>query len=194
MKDFMKSIVTKSAIGENQVHIGVMQYSSDTKIEFDLTEIYSKEVMLEAIDNMKHMKQYTETGKAITEVSQYFYEVNGGRPNVGQRLIIITDGQSQDAVRGPAEALRDKNVVIYAIGVDQADTTQLRELSGSADMVFYVGKFDSLKQLETKLILKLCDEGKSSGNIRENYFSQVLWRLCPEVKGRVWRFLLQTKH
>lgn len=161
MKDFMKSIITKSAIGENQVHIGVMQYSSDPKIEFKLTHSYSKEVLLGAIDDMKHIKERTETGKAITEVSQYFYEVNGGRPNVGQRLIIITDGESQDEVSGPAAALRDNNVVIYAIGVDQADTKQLRELSGSSDTVFYVGRFDSLKQLESKLILKLCDKGKS---------------------------------
>ncbi|KAG7232267.1 hypothetical protein INR49_009312, partial [Caranx melampygus] len=158
MKEFMKSIIRKSTIGKNQVHIGVMQYSTRQKMEFRLTDIYSKDRMLEAIDNMKHMKGGTLTGRAIREVSNHFDGVNGGRRNVGQRLIIITDGKSQDVVSGPATALRGKNVMIYAIGVDEADTTQLRELSGSADMVFYVGRFDSLETLESKLILKICQE------------------------------------
>uniref|UniRef100_A0A665U2F6 VWFA domain-containing protein n=1 Tax=Echeneis naucrates TaxID=173247 RepID=A0A665U2F6_ECHNA len=161
MKDFIKSLVSKSAIGKNDMHIAVMQFSSEPKMEFSLDTYYSQDEILKAIDAMQQMDQNTYTGKAIKEVSQYFSQSRGGRPGIGQRLLIITDGKAQDDVKVPAAELRAKNVVIYAIGVDRAETSQLKDLSGSQERVFYEKDFDELKQLENQLVVKLCEQGKS---------------------------------
>ncbi|XP_026172744.1 collagen alpha-6(VI) chain-like [Mastacembelus armatus] len=158
MKDFMKSVVNKSIIGQNDVHVGVMQFSSNNKLEFPLNRYYNKQKILEAIDSMQQMNEGTHTGQAITEVSKYFDKERGGRRGLGQRLVVITDGKAQDEVKGPSEALRAKGVVIYAIGVHKANNTQLLDISGSADRRFYEGSFESMKHLDRQLALKLCDE------------------------------------
>ncbi|XP_035862083.1 collagen alpha-3(VI) chain-like [Sander lucioperca] len=156
MKEFMKAVISKSAIEQNKVHVGLMQFSTDNRLEFPLTRYYSREEILKAIDNMKQLDQGTLTGKALTEVSQYFDKTNGGRPDISQRLIVITDGEAKDEVIGPADALRKKGVVVYAIGVVDANTTQLGEIAGSLDRVYSEKNFDALKDLESQVALELC--------------------------------------
>ena len=83
-----------------------------------------------------------------------------------QRLVVITDGEAQDEVKGPAEALRAKGVVIYAIGVVDADTTQLLEISGSPDRMYAERDFDALKDLESQVALELCDPERGETHAR----------------------------
>lgn len=157
MKSFMKSVISKSFVGQNEVHIGIMQFSTVQKLEFPLNKYYSKEEMSRAIDNMQQIGGGTHTGGAITDVTQYFDPSNGGRPDLRQRLVVITDGEAQDEVKGPAAALRAKGVMIYAIGVVDANTTQLLEISGSPDRMYAERDFDALKDLESQVALELCD-------------------------------------
>ncbi|XP_037836012.1 collagen alpha-6(VI) chain isoform X2 [Kryptolebias marmoratus] len=157
MKEFMKSVVRKSFIGKNDVHIGVMQFSTEQKVEFPLSRYFTKDEMLAGINGMQQMGGGTLTGQAIAEVSQYFDPARGGRPDLRQRLIVITDGEAQDEVKGPAEDLRAKGVVVYAIGVVDANTTQLLEISGSPDRMYAERDFDALKDLERQVSLELCD-------------------------------------
>ncbi|CAI5661505.1 unnamed protein product [Oreochromis niloticus] len=158
MKDFMKSVISKSIIGLDKVHVGLMQYSTTSRLEFDLTTHYNLEGMLNTIDDMEQMNEGTRTGRAITEVSQYFDAARGGRPWVKQWLVVITDGKSQDNVREPARALRDKGVVTYSIGVDKANSSKLSDISGSSQRVFIENTFDGLKELGTKLALEFCEK------------------------------------
>ncbi|XP_044062813.1 collagen alpha-6(VI) chain-like isoform X2 [Siniperca chuatsi] len=157
MKEFMKSVISKSIIGQNEVHVGVMQFSTIQQLEFPLNRYYSKEGMSRAINDMQQIGGGTHTGEAITDVSQYFDATRGGRTNLRQRLIVITDGEAQDEVKGPAAALRAKGVVVYAIGVVDANTTQLLEISGSPDRMYTERDFDALKDLDNQLALELCD-------------------------------------
>ncbi len=160
----MKSVISKSMIGQNEVHVGVMQFSTVQNLDFPLNRYYSKEEMLRSIDGMQQIGGGTLTGAAITDVSQYFDASRGGRPGLRQRLVVITDGEAQDEVKSPAAALRAKGVVVYAIGVDKANKHQLVEISGSLDKVFTERNFDALKDLESQVALELCDptRGKSS--------------------------------
>ncbi|KAK2845177.1 hypothetical protein Q5P01_011836 [Channa striata] len=157
MKEFMKSVISKSFIGKNEVHVGVLQFSTVKKLEFPLNRYYTKEEMSSTIDAMQQLGGGTHTGEAITEVSRYFDGTRGGRPDLRQRLVVITDGEAQDEVKGPAEALRAKGVVVYAIGVVDANTTQLLEISGSPDRMYAERDFDALKDLESQVALELCD-------------------------------------
>uniref|UniRef100_A0A3Q2UP15 Collagen type VI alpha 6 chain n=1 Tax=Fundulus heteroclitus TaxID=8078 RepID=A0A3Q2UP15_FUNHE len=157
MKDFMKSIVGSSFVGKNEVHVGVMQFAGIQQPQFSLNEYFTKDEMIAAIDGMEQIGGGTLTGRAISEVSQYFDPANGGRPSLAQRLVVITDGEAQDNVKAPAEELRAKGVLVYAIGVVDANTTQLLEISGSADRMYTARDFDALQDLERQLSLELCD-------------------------------------
>ncbi|XP_073340800.1 collagen alpha-6(VI) chain-like [Pagrus major] len=156
MKDFMKTVIG-SMIEQNEMHFGVMQFSTDQKVEFRLDRYSIKNDMLRAVDDMTQVGGGTLTGAAITEVSQYFDPYRGGRAGVDKRLIVITDGEAQDEVTGPAEVLRAKGVMVYAIGVENANTTQLLQICGSSENVFNQRNFDELTDLQSKVTLKLCD-------------------------------------
>lgn len=171
MKDFMKSVVSKSNIGQNDVHIGVMQFSTLQKVEFPLDQYYTKDELFGAIDDMQQLGGGTHTGAAIRDVTQYFTQARGGRPGMGQRLVVITDGEAQDQVKGPAEDLRATAVMIYAIGVVNANTTQLLEISGSHDRMYVERDFDALKDLEGQLALEVCnpERGKSRQGLSQTH-------------------------
>ncbi|KAM9353570.1 collagen alpha-6(VI) chain-like [Symphorus nematophorus] len=160
MKNFMKSVISKIVVRQDWVHVGVMQYSTDYKVEFSLNQYYSIEEISRAIDGMQHMSKGTRTGEAITEVSRYFDRNEGGRPDLSQRLVVITDGKSQDAVTEPARRLRNKGVMIYAIGVAEANTDELRDISGPSNRVFNERNFDALQDLESQVAVEICKSTK----------------------------------
>lgn len=162
MKDFMKSLVQKSNIGKDQVHVGVLQYSTVQKLEFRLIQYYSKDQLTKAIDAMEQIGGGTHTGEAISAVSQYFDAQNGGRPALKQRLVVVTDGESQDDVKEPAEALRAKGVIVYSIGVVAANTSQLLEISGDPNQMYSGRNFDALKDLEKQMAMELCDPDRGN--------------------------------
>lgn len=161
----MKSVISKSGIGQNDVHVGVMQFSTVQQLLFPLNLYHTKDTLSKAIDEMQQIGGGTHTGKAITSVSTYFDAANGGRPHLRQSLVVITDGEAQDVVKGPAEALRAKGVVIYAIGVVDANSTQLLEISGTPDKVFSERDFDALKNLEREVAMELCDPTRGESRL-----------------------------
>lgn len=162
MKTFMKNLVSKSQIGVDQVQIGVVQFSHENKEEFQLNTFMTQSDISSAIDQMTHIGETTLTGSALSFVSQYFSPDKGARPNVRKFLILITDGEAQDLVREPAAALRKDGVIIYSVGVFGSNVTQLEEISGKREMVFYVENFDILQHIEDDLVLGICSprEGK----------------------------------
>ncbi|XP_027728227.1 collagen alpha-6(VI) chain [Vombatus ursinus] len=156
MKTFMKNLVSKSQIGADQVQVGVVQFSDENKEEFQLNRYRTQRDIADAIDRMAHIGDRTLTGSALSFVSDYFHPSKGSRPNVRKFLILITDGEAQDLVRDPAVALRQDGIIIYSVGVYGSNETQLVEISGRPDMVFYVENFDILKHIEDDLIFGIC--------------------------------------
>lgn len=163
MKEFMTSVISKSNVGPNDVHVGVMQFSTVQQLEFPLSRYDTKDQMLKAISGMRQIGGGTHTGQAISQLSQYFDVNEGGRPHVKQRMVVITDGEAQDDVKIPAAKLRAKGVIVYAIGVVDANTTQLLEISGTPDRVYAQRDFDALKDLESQVALEICDPGRGEG-------------------------------
>ncbi|XP_012518728.1 PREDICTED: collagen alpha-6(VI) chain [Propithecus coquereli] len=156
MKTFMKNLVSKSQIGADRVQIGVVQFSDINKEEFQLNKFTSQSDISNAIDRMAHIGETTLTGSALTFVAQYFSPSKGARPNVRKFLILITDGEAQDIVKDPAVALRQEGIIIYSVGVFGSNVTQLEEISGRPEMVFYVENFDILQHIEDDLVFGIC--------------------------------------
>ncbi|XP_053183672.1 collagen alpha-6(VI) chain-like [Scomber japonicus] len=166
IKEFVKSIISKTTISEDGVHVGIMQYSTEYKLEFSLNKHYNIDEMIEDINDMKQLSEGTRTGKAISAVSEYFNRNNGGRPELQQKLVVLTDGKSIDDVSYPAAALREKGVTIYAIGVADANTVELENISGSKQRVYFEKDFDALKSWESQVVVELCKAGEDCKKTR----------------------------
>ncbi|CAM2105654.1 unnamed protein product [Caretta caretta] len=156
VKNFMRELVNKSDISADRVQVGAVQFSGANKEEFQLDRYSSKSDIFSAIDRMSLIGENTLTGSALTFVADYFKPAKGARPAVKKILILITDGEAQDEVKSPARDLRDQGVVIYSIGVFNANKNQLEEISGKRELVFYVEKFDILKHIEDEIIFGIC--------------------------------------
>ncbi|KAJ7983920.1 hypothetical protein DPEC_G00369520, partial [Dallia pectoralis] len=160
MKKFMESIINKSTIGLNEVRVGVIQFSDKQEQIFRLNEYYKKADMVQSIEAMTQLGGGTLTGKALSFTSDFFDPLRGGRTNVRQMLIVVTDGEAQDKVLAPAKQIQDKGVNVYAIGVGNAKFQDLLEISGNRDRVYSEVNFDALKALESQLVLGNCDIDK----------------------------------
>ncbi|XP_072536172.1 collagen alpha-6(VI) chain [Salminus brasiliensis] len=156
MKKFINTTISKLKIEKDGVRVGLVQFSTDPAAEFQLNTYYDSRQMMEAVNGINQMNKNTLIGRALTYLSPYFDPPKGGRPNIPKFLIVITDGESQDEVDVPARALRDKGVTIYSIGVGEAKSSQLRNISGSPAQVFMERNFDALASLNKKLLLKIC--------------------------------------
>ncbi|KTG32498.1 hypothetical protein cypCar_00018712 [Cyprinus carpio] len=156
MKTFITKVVNGTVIGKDHVHIGVVQFSDNPQQQFPLNRFYNKDEVEEAINSIKQLTGNTYTGKALSFISKYFDKSNGGRPDVPQFLVVITDGEAHDAVAAPAKAIRDKGVTIFSIGVGSVNTTQLWEISGTRDKVYMERDFDALQSIDKNLQFKLC--------------------------------------
>nr|XP_056713046.1 collagen alpha-6(VI) chain [Euleptes europaea] len=157
MKNFMSDLVNKSDIGLDKVRIGVVQFSDDPKEEFRLNNYSAKSDIIEAIQRMAHIDDRTYTGKALEFVAEYFKPSKGSRSSVNKILILLTDGEATDEVAAPAMALRKNGITIYSVGVFNANKTQLEEISGKSELVFYVENFDVLAKIEGDIIFGICN-------------------------------------
>ncbi|XP_036049543.1 collagen alpha-4(VI) chain-like [Onychomys torridus] len=156
MKEFMERMVNQSNIGADKIQIGLLQFSSTPREEFRLNQYSSKVDMRRAILNVKQMNDGTHTGEALNFTLPFFDSSRGGRPSVYQYLIVITDGGSQDNVALPAKALRDRNIIIFAIGVGKAQRSQLLEIANDQDKVYHKENFEFLQNLEKKILYEVC--------------------------------------
>ncbi|XP_069814429.1 collagen alpha-4(VI) chain-like [Dendropsophus ebraccatus] len=161
MKEFMDSFVRQTDIGPNKVQIGLLQFSSETKEEFPLNRYKQKDDLQATISSIQQMQQGTMTGAALQNALPYFSPAKGGRPNIKQYLIIITDGESQDEVAQPAATIRKYGVDIYAIGVLNANNSQLLEIAGQQDRVYFEDSFDALAFLNKIIIFEICNPKES---------------------------------
>uniref|UniRef100_A0A665U204 VWFA domain-containing protein n=1 Tax=Echeneis naucrates TaxID=173247 RepID=A0A665U204_ECHNA len=228
MKKFIIEFLQTFRIGPQHVRMGVVKYADSPNLEFDLNTYTDTKALEKAVEGIKQVGGGTETGRALKYMSPLFTEAMAsrghkvpeylvvitdgkssdevkapaaalraqgvivyaigvknadqtelreiaGRPGLRQRLVVITDGEAQDEVKGPALALRNKGVVVYAIGVVDANTTQLLEISGSPDRMYSERDFDALKDLESQLALELCDPHRGESELRPSKHSEPIF-------------------
>lgn len=162
MKKFMIEFLQTFRIGPQHVRIGVAKYADSPDLEFDLQTYQDAKSLEDAIINIKQIGGGTETGRALEFMSPHFDRALVTRGHkVKEYLVVITDGKSTDKVKAPADKLRSQDIVIYAIGVKDADEKELLEISGDPQRTFYVNNFDALRPIKDDIITDICSkEGK----------------------------------
>uniref|UniRef100_A0A8C7JVP1 Collagen alpha-1(XXVIII) chain n=1 Tax=Oncorhynchus kisutch TaxID=8019 RepID=A0A8C7JVP1_ONCKI len=169
IKDFVTALVDRVTVGHNATRIGLVLYSLEGKVEFNLTRHMTKQDVKRAIRNILYIGEGTHTGTAIRKATQEaFYS---SRKGVSKVAIVITDGQTDK--REPVKldiAVREAhaaNIEMYALGiVNRSDPTQsefLRELNliasdPDSEHMYHIDDFNTLPALESKLVSKFCED------------------------------------
>ncbi|KAM4537964.1 uncharacterized protein V3H82_023727 isoform 1-T2 [Fundulus diaphanus] len=169
IKGFVTTLVDRVTVGRNATRIGLILYSLEVKLVFNLARYNSKEDVKQAIRNIPYMGEGTHTGTAIRKATQEaFYS---SRLGVSKVAIVITDGQTDK--REPVKldiAVREAhaaNIEMFALGiVNSSDPTQadfLRELNliasdPDSEHMFLIDDFNTLPALESKLVSQFCED------------------------------------
>ncbi|XP_029112551.1 collagen alpha-1(XXVIII) chain-like [Scleropages formosus] len=169
VKDFVTALVDRVTVGRNATRIGLVLYSLDIHLEFNLARYMTKDDIKQAIRKMPYMGEGTYTGTAIRRATQEaFYSTRSG---VRKVAIVITDGQTDK--REPVKldiAVREAhaaNIEMYALGiVNTSDPTQaefLQELNliasdPDSEHMYLIDDFNTLPALESKLVSQFCED------------------------------------
>ncbi|CAI9722023.1 Hypothetical predicted protein [Octopus vulgaris] len=107
-------------LAPRQVRVGVLSFSTDARIHFNLSESNTKEILKSRLDTIKQIRGNTNISQALlTMKDELFSPENGGRRNVKKIGIMMTDGTSQNvtATQIAAEKCREENITLFVIGI-----------------------------------------------------------------------------
>ncbi|KAM4559093.1 collagen, type XXVIII, alpha 2a [Odontesthes bonariensis] len=184
IKDFVTRLVDRTTVGRNATRIGLVLYSLEVRLEFNLVRYMSKEDVKQAIRKMPYMGEGTYTGTAIRKATQEAFF--SARPGVRKVAIVITDGQTDK--REPVKldiAVREAhaaNIEMYALGiVNSSDPTQaefLQELNliasdPDSEHMYLIDDFNTLPALESQLVSQFCED--ENGALIYNHITNGGW-------------------
>lgn len=161
IRRFLYTLVNSFDVGPDHVRIGLVQYSTTPRTEFLLNTHQNKEDILQYIDKLPYMGGGTHTGQGLDfMLNEHFVEKAGSRAgqNVPQIAVVITDGKSQDNVESHAQNLKRRGIVVYAIGIKDADEAELKEIANAphTQHVYSVSNFAALQGISQSIVQTLC--------------------------------------
>uniref|UniRef100_A0A8B9L7J0 Collagen alpha-1(XII) chain n=1 Tax=Astyanax mexicanus TaxID=7994 RepID=A0A8B9L7J0_ASTMX len=159
IRSFIGAMAGAFDIGEDKTRVAVVQYSTDTRTEFNLNQHFRRADLLRAIKNLPYKGGNTMTGEAMEYlVKNTFTEAAGARKSFPKVAMIITDGKSQDPVDEYARRLRNIGAEIFVLGIKGADEEELREIASTPHNkhIYSVSDFDLIKEVQQRLIREVC--------------------------------------
>ncbi|XP_061405398.1 collagen alpha-1(XII) chain-like [Lethenteron reissneri] len=160
VRQFLEALVQAFNVASDKTRIGLVQYSGDPRTEWDLNTYSTKEEVLEAARNLPYKGGNTLTGLALLHVlEQSFGMERGARSSLPKIGILVTDGKSQDEVQEPARQMRDRGIELFAIGIKNADESELQLIASPphADHMYIVADFNVLDSIIEGLTRTLCN-------------------------------------
>jgi len=151
-KTFAANLVPALVIAEHGSKIGMLYYSTLTYELFNFaTDVaYAQRLIRQA----RYPGGGTMTGRAIDVSNSYF-----ARDTEWINLcVVLTDGDSRDSVRAPAQRAEDLGVTVLAIGIgDAVHTSTLLDIAnGHPEHVLNVGGYSAIDNVRWSLTRTAC--------------------------------------
>ncbi|KAJ8392978.1 hypothetical protein AAFF_G00068820 [Aldrovandia affinis] len=159
IRSFISAMAGAFDIGLDKTRVAVVQYSTDTRTEFNLNQYSKRGELLRAINTLPYKGGNTMTGDAMDFLlKNTFTEAAGARKTFPKVAMIITDGKSQDPVEEYARKLRNIGVEIFVLGIKGADEEELKQIASApySTHVYNVPNFDLIKEVQKQLITQVC--------------------------------------
>ncbi|XP_059821945.1 uncharacterized protein col6a3 [Hypanus sabinus] len=159
LRAFLTSLIENLDIGNNDVQIGLVQYSNYAETEFYLNTYSSEDEIMLHVENLwLRGGKILNTGAALDYVLQnHFTRSSGSRKadGVPQLLVLLTAGRSRDNIKPSADAMKQAAIGIFAVGIKNADPAQLKEIATNPSLVFRAQEFHSLTHVQEQMMIPL---------------------------------------
>lgn len=152
-KKFIENVVTGMNVGQENIHVTVMQYSDTVSLEYSFKEIQSKENIIEKVRSIPYQGgRATNTGNALDYISKHtFTSVNGGRQDVPHLVYMVSSSPSTDVITRPPRSIN-----VIPIGITPgANIQELRKISQPNDPII-LNSYNRLIEEAPELVLQSC--------------------------------------
>ncbi|XP_077011655.1 collagen alpha-3(VI) chain [Tamandua tetradactyla] len=159
VRDFVMNLVNNLDVGNDNIRVGLVQFSDTPVTEFSLNTYQTKS------DLLAHLRQLQlkggsglNTGRALSFVrGEHFTEAGGSRvrERVPQLLVLLTAGRADDTYLPAANALARAGVLTFCVGANQASKAELEQIAFNPSLVYLMDDFSSLPALPQQLIQPL---------------------------------------
>ncbi|XP_034966043.1 cochlin [Zootoca vivipara] len=157
MLEFISNVAKSFEITDIGAKIAAVQFTYDQRTEFSFTDYVTKERVLSAVRGIRYMSGGTATGEAITYTTRNVFGPvrDGANKNF---LVILTDGQSYDDVRGPAVSAHKAGITTFSIGIAWAPLEDLKDMASEPRErhTFFTREFMGLEQLVPDVVRAIC--------------------------------------
>ncbi|KAM9364847.1 LOW QUALITY PROTEIN: collagen alpha-3(VI) chain [Pholidichthys leucotaenia] len=155
-------------VGGERFKFALVQFNSRPHTEFQLNTYSTTQEVLAHIKAMSYRGGGTRTGLGLDFLLHtHLTAASGSRATdaVAQVVVVLTDGRSQDDVAKPAQVLQMAGVEMFAVGVQDAVDSELRDMASQPHdtHVFSVDTFPALRDIIQDLVVGLCGAVTQSG-------------------------------
>lgn len=155
-------------VGGGRFKFALVQYNNRPETEFQLNSYTTTQEVLAHIKAMSYRGGGTQTGLGLDFlIRTHLTTASGSRAVEGaaQVVVVLTDGRSQDDVAQPAQVLHLAGVDVFAVGVQDAVDSELREMASQPydSHVYSVDSFLTLRDIIQDLVVGLCGAVTRSG-------------------------------
>ncbi|XP_048455106.1 collagen alpha-3(VI) chain-like isoform X2 [Rhincodon typus] len=155
VRKFMMRMVDNFDAGAEKVQFAAVQFSESPRTEFYLNTHSTKKQVLATIKKLKLKRgKKINIGRALDHVIEnVFISSAGSRMDnaVPQILLLLTSGKSHDDISQQAKKLRKLGIVLFAIGLRDADQSVLEPMAYTASLAFPVNSFQGLLNIQDQL-------------------------------------------
>ncbi|KAA0720982.1 Collagen alpha-1(XIV) chain [Triplophysa tibetana] len=140
IKEFIADVIRAfqaSVFGQEGVRFGVTIYSDLPRMRIALTDYLTLEEVLRAVEDVPYEGGSSRTGLALEFLVESVFSSAIVRDNAPKIAVLITTGQSDDVVDGPASAVADSGISLFAVVVER--------IVGPRDLQVSALSYNSLK-------------------------------------------------
>lgn len=142
-------------IDNDKVRVGVVQYSEDASVYFNLKAHASKKAVVYAVRSLRHKGgRARNTGAALKFVREHVFTASSGsrrKEGVPQILFLLTGGKSSDDVSKAALELKQIGVLSFALGMKNSDQEELQKIAFSPRFLFNLPVFGELLSIQPEI-------------------------------------------
>ena len=151
MTTFTKNLLDTICFYHEEFKIGLLRYSTDSNVQFNLNDYQSSGNVRKAVDNVSYQGGITNTAQAIDTARIQMFRPDQGDRDYARNFILLVTGQdkslSTNSTWRAAERAETDGIQLYVIGLNINDSVELDETS-SHPLTTYQYLIKSKRELE----------------------------------------------
>ncbi len=173
VRDYVHGFSDALDIGPEENQVGVIIFSEEPEIIFNLSRYHNKSELLNAIDMIPYRKGATNTGDALRLLINDSFTLEAGArlddETIFRLAIVLTDGNSNrgEPVETAAAAVHafEPAILVYVIAVgDSIGQEELEQIATAPEFIDHLDSFDAdqLTAAQLDRSYQICFTGKST--------------------------------